>query len=72
MSNTVKLVGKKGAITPKVPPFSNSAEQSVLGSLMLDNQSWDLVADVVSAVDFYRSEHKVVFDVLTSLAAVKT
>jgi replicative DNA helicase len=29
----------------KVPPQSIQAEQSVLGGLMLDNETWDQVAD---------------------------
>jgi len=29
----------------KVPPFSVSAEQSVIGALMLDKQAFDKVAD---------------------------
>jgi hypothetical protein len=31
----------------KVPPHSLEAEQSVIGGLMLDNRSWDDVADIV-------------------------
>jgi replicative DNA helicase len=38
----------------KVPPHSIEAEQSLLGGLMLDHQSWDKIADVVSEQDFYR------------------
>ncbi len=69
MTNTVKLVSKKGSLTPKVPPFSNSAEQSVLGGLMLDNQAWDLVSEILSSVDFYRNEHKSIFEALLALDA---
>ncbi|MGF0337399.1 DnaB-like helicase N-terminal domain-containing protein, partial [Ectopseudomonas toyotomiensis] len=29
-----------------IPPHSLEAEQSVLGGLMLDNATWDLIADV--------------------------
>ena len=38
----------------KVPPHSLQAEQSVLGGLMLDNQTWDTIADRVGDEDFYR------------------
>ncbi|MCP4876128.1 MAG: replicative DNA helicase, partial [Gammaproteobacteria bacterium] len=37
----------------KVPPHSMEAEQSVIGGLMLDNKSWDDIADVVNEQDFY-------------------
>lgn len=42
----------------KVPPHSVEAEQSLLGSLLLDNQAFDRVADLVSADDFYRDDHR--------------
>jgi replicative DNA helicase len=45
----------------KVPPHSIEAEQSLLGGLMLDHKSWDKVADVVSADDFYRKDHRLIF-----------
>lgn len=52
----------------KIPPHSIEAEQSVLGGLMLDNQTWDLVADKVSANDFYRHDHRLIFNSIASLA----
>ncbi|MDY7115440.1 replicative DNA helicase [Halomonas sp. SSL-5] len=52
----------------KVPPHSLEAEQSVLGGLMLDNQAWDNVADRLVADDFYRYEHRLIFNVMAALA----
>jgi len=52
----------------KVPPHSIQAEQSVLGGLMLDNQTWDSVADKVSEEDFYRKDHKLIFRTIAQLA----
>ena len=48
----------------KVPPHSLEAEQSVLGGLMLDNEAWDRVAERVSADDFYRREHRQIFNAM--------
>jgi len=42
----------------KVPPHSIEAEQSVLGGLLLDNQAFDRVADLISGADFYRDDHR--------------
>ncbi len=42
----------------RVPPHSVEAEQSLLGALLIDNQAFDRVADVVSAEDFYRDDHR--------------
>ncbi len=52
----------------KVPPHSIEAEQSLLGGLMLDHKSWDKIADIVSAPDFYRKDHRVIFAAIASLA----
>ena len=45
----------------KVPPHSVEAEQAVLGGLMLDNAGWEVVAELITANDFYRSEHRLIF-----------
>ena len=42
----------------KVPPHSVEAEQSLLGGLLLDNEAFDRVADLVSGEDFYRDDHR--------------
>jgi len=52
----------------KIPPNSIQAEQSVLGGLMLDNQTWDSVADKVSEGDFYRKDHRLIFKTIEQLA----
>lgn len=52
----------------KVPPQSIEAEQSVLGGLMLDNTSWDKVADEIVEGDFYRRDHRLIFSAIKSLA----
>ena len=52
----------------KVPPHSIEAEQSVLGGLMLDNAAWDRVADVVSVRDFYRHDHRTIFQAIGALS----
>jgi replicative DNA helicase len=45
----------------KVAPHSIEAEQSVLGGLMIANESWDNVADLVTEEDFYRAGHQRIF-----------
>ena len=52
----------------RVPPHSLAAEQSVLGGLMLDNQCWDNVADKVSVEDFYRKDHRLIYETIAELA----
>ncbi|MGR8935019.1 MAG: replicative DNA helicase [Gammaproteobacteria bacterium] len=52
----------------KVPPHSIQAEQSVLGGLLLDNQTWDTVADRVVESDFYHKDHRLIFRSIAELA----
>lgn len=52
----------------KVPPNSMQAEQAVLGSLMLDNQTWDSIADKIVEGDFYRRNHQLIFRMIDQLA----
>jgi replicative DNA helicase len=46
----------------RVPPQSIEAEQSVIGGLLLDNTAWDRIADVITAADFYRADHRLIFE----------
>jgi replicative DNA helicase len=50
-----------------VPPQSTEAEQSILGALLIDQQAWARVADVISADDFYRPDHRTIFAAIASL-----
>lgn len=47
--------------TYKTPPHSIETEQSVLGGLMLDNQAWDKIADIITEEDFYRHDHRLIY-----------
>jgi len=51
----------------KVPPNSIEAEQSLLGGLMLDALAWDKVADVITADEFYRKDHRLIFSAIANL-----
>ncbi|HEX2586398.1 MAG TPA: replicative DNA helicase [Steroidobacteraceae bacterium] len=53
----------------RVPPHSVEAEQSVLGGLMLDNSTWDAVADRITQEDFYRRDHQLIFGAIVDLAS---
>lgn len=54
--------------TTKLPPYSLEAEQAVLGGLMLDNDSWLRVGDRVTEADFYREDHRLIFEAIRDLA----
>ncbi|MBK8814066.1 MAG: replicative DNA helicase [Methylococcaceae bacterium] len=56
----------------KIPPNSIQSEQSVLGGLMLDNMTWDSVADKLGENDFYRKDHQLIFRTIAKLAEAQT
>lgn len=66
MSTSLKLQQQ-----PKAPPYSVEAEQSVLGGLMLENRHWDDLADKLSADDFYREDHQLIYRAIAELAGTR-
>ena len=67
-TNAYPTAADRATESLRVPPHSVQAEQSVLGGLMLDNEAWDQVADRVSSGDFYRREHRLIFEAIAALA----
>jgi replicative DNA helicase len=39
----------------------------VLGGLLIDNTAWDRVGDILRPTDFYRAEHRLIFESITRL-----
>ena len=52
---------------PKIPPNSIDSEQSVLGGLLLHNESWDNVVNILSSDDFYQTSHRIIYDAIVIL-----
>jgi len=48
-------------------PFSNLAEQAVLGAILLDNKAYDRVSDLLSEDDFYREIHRKTWAMIVGL-----
>jgi len=72
MSSSEYQMRDRAVESLKIPPHSIQAEQSVLGGLMLDNERWDTVAEKVSEIDFYRKDHRFIFQVIADLAEKQT
>jgi len=51
----------------KIPPHSKEAEQSVLGSILIDKEAMIKVADLVKPEDFYYDIHKIIFEAIGDL-----
>ena len=57
----------KNTDTLRMPPHSEEAEQSVLGSLMLDKNAITKIADILKADDFYRDVHGMIYEAMVEL-----
>jgi replicative DNA helicase len=53
--------------SPVLPLYSNEAEQSVLGGLMLENDRWDDIEPILSVNDFSSSTHRLLFTEMARL-----
>lgn len=60
-------IKKQDAIINKLPPQSIEAEQSVLGSLILDKDAIIKIADIIAADDFYEEKHRLIFLAILAL-----
>jgi replicative DNA helicase len=56
------------AVGGRVPPQNLEAEQSVLGSLMLDSEVFNLVSDMISLNDFYKPAHQRIYESIFQLS----
>ncbi|MCL2876795.1 MAG: replicative DNA helicase [Betaproteobacteria bacterium] len=54
----------------KLPPHSLEAEQSLIGGLLLDNAAWERIADLVTGEDFYRDDHRRIYQHITKLVDI--
>ena len=50
-------------------PFSLEAEQSVIGSVLIDPECFDDIAEIVKSDDFYLPEHEQIFSVIQDMYA---
>lgn len=62
-----RTVVQEQPYSEKLQPQNIEAEQSVLGSLLIDNDAMIKIADIISADDFYKPSHQKIYDACMSL-----
>ena len=67
MSDPVSFPSASRSDNLRVPPHSIEAEQSVIGGLLLDNTAWEKIADKLTTGDFYRHDHRLIFEAVRAL-----
>jgi len=50
-------------------PNSIEAEIAVLGGLMLDNNSWERISDIIQVNDFYNQQHRKIYSCILELVS---
>jgi len=51
----------------RIPPQSIEAEQSVLGSMLVDKEAISIVMEILKPEDFYRPDHREIYEVVIEL-----
>jgi replicative DNA helicase len=51
------------------PPASVEAEQALLGALMIDDHAWESIHGRVTDADFYRPDHRLIFNAIGALSS---
>jgi replicative DNA helicase len=51
----------------KLPPQNIEAEQSVLGSLLIDQEAIVKVADIIVSYDFYSEKHRLIYEAMVDI-----
>ncbi len=51
----------------RIPPQNVEAEQSVLGAILLDKEVLTNVTEIIKSQDFYRDDHKEIFEAIIDL-----
>jgi replicative DNA helicase len=60
-------MAKKSSITDKLPPQNIEAEKSLIGSLLLDREAINKVADTLEPQDFYSRSHQLIYEHMVRL-----
>jgi len=66
--NDRNLSNQQQPITGRVPPQALDAEESVLGSILLDNQAINVCLERIRAEDFYKAAHQTIFEAMATLS----
>jgi len=62
-NKAMPIATSQSSVSPnQLPPQSLDAERSLLGSLLLDKEAFNRVADIISPGDFYQHNHQTVYE----------
>ena len=53
--------------TSVIPPHNKEAEQSVLGSILIEKEAMIKIVDLLESSDFYYDTHKLIYEAMEDL-----
>lgn len=56
------------AVVERALPHNLEAERSVLGAILIQNDAYNMAAEILTSADFYRDAHRRIFDKIVVLA----
>ncbi|MFA5359057.1 MAG: replicative DNA helicase [Patescibacteria group bacterium] len=65
--NALKNISSMTDILQKIPPQNLEAEQSMLGSLLIDKDAIIKISDIITSDDFYKEAHRIIFEAMLHL-----
>jgi len=60
--NLTKQIDQINAHYGKIPPQAIDLEEAVLGALILENDAYDKISDIISVKSFYKEEHQKIYN----------
>ncbi len=67
MPENTNMAKNENIYVNKIPPHDQDAEQAVLGCMLFDNEGISSAFEKLNGDDFYRPDHKVIFEAITEL-----
>lgn len=55
------------SVIKRILPHNLTAEQSVIGSMLIDNETISIASEILTAEDFYQHQYGLIFDAIVSL-----
>ena len=67
MNGHATMINQAPGTALRVPPQNLEAEQAVLGSILLKDNSFSTVLELITSNDFYKDGHRVIFEAMIDL-----
>lgn len=67
MPENINSPSQENVYINRVPPHDNDAEQAIIGCMLFDNDGISIAFEKLKSDDFYRPDHKIIFEAIIDL-----